>query len=121
MDAGKVTRDELFIVTKLPPHGKRDFFLEHILNVKNNCVHISLFYLGTRASTVEKFLRRSLKDLQLEYLDLYHVHVPFTVPEVDGPFLVDDDGQIVLETTTDHVALWKVSLPCISLDFFSCV
>ncbi|XP_001656491.2 alcohol dehydrogenase [NADP(+)] [Aedes aegypti] len=81
MDAGKVTRDELFIVTKLPPHG-------------------------TRASTVEKFLKKSLDDLQLEFVDLYHVHVPFTVPEVDGPFLVED-GLIVLETTTDHVALWK--------------
>uniref|UniRef100_A0A8D8I3W9 Alcohol dehydrogenase [NADP(+)] n=1 Tax=Culex pipiens TaxID=7175 RepID=A0A8D8I3W9_CULPI len=82
LDAGRLTREELFIVTKLPPHG-------------------------TRAATVEKFLRRSLDDLQLEYVDLYHVHVPFTVPEVDGPFLMDDNGDIVLETTTDHVALWK--------------
>uniref|UniRef100_A0A1Q3FNX6 Putative aldo-keto reductase n=1 Tax=Culex tarsalis TaxID=7177 RepID=A0A1Q3FNX6_CULTA len=82
LDAGKVTREELIIVTKLPPHG-------------------------TRAATVEKFLRRSLDDLQLEYVDLYHVHVPFTLPEVDGPFLTDDNGDIVLETTTDHVALWK--------------
>ncbi|XP_055616189.1 1,5-anhydro-D-fructose reductase [Toxorhynchites rutilus septentrionalis] len=82
LDAGKVTRNELFVVTKLPPHG-------------------------TRASSVEKFLKRSLADLQLEYVDLYHIHVPFTVPEVDGPFLMDDNGEIVLETTTDHVALWK--------------
>lgn len=82
LDAGKVTRDELFIVTKLPPPG-------------------------TRASSVEKFLKRSLADLQFEYVDLYHVHVPFTVPEVDGPFLTNDNGEIVLETTTDHVALWK--------------
>ncbi|XP_062535919.1 1,5-anhydro-D-fructose reductase [Armigeres subalbatus] len=81
IDAGKVTRDELFIVTKLPPHG-------------------------IRASSVEKFLKKSLNDLQLEYVDLYHVHVPFTLPEVNGPFLVEN-GLIVLETTTDHVALWK--------------
>ncbi|XP_052868295.1 1,5-anhydro-D-fructose reductase [Anopheles cruzii] len=82
LDSGRVTREELFIVTKLPPHG-------------------------TRPSTVEKFLKRSLTDLQLDYVDLYLVHVPFTVPEVDGPFLTDDNGEIVLETTTDHVALWK--------------
>ncbi|KAL1373821.1 hypothetical protein pipiens_018429 [Culex pipiens pipiens] len=90
LDAGRLTREELFIVTKLPPHG-------------------------TRAATVEKFLRRSLDDLQLEYVDLYHVHVPFTVPEVDGPFLMDDNGDIVLETTTDHVALWKVGNNLITL------
>ncbi|XP_055590027.1 1,5-anhydro-D-fructose reductase [Uranotaenia lowii] len=82
LDAGKLTRDELFIVTKLPPPA-------------------------TRASSVEKFITRSLADLQLDYVDLYHVHVPFTVPEVDGPFLTDDDGQLVLDTTTDHVALWQ--------------
>lgn len=82
LESGKVTREELYIVTKLPPPG-------------------------TRASTVEKYLKRSLADLQLEYVDLYHVHVPFTVPDVDGPFLMDDNGDIVLETTTDHIALWK--------------
>ncbi|XP_053698652.1 1,5-anhydro-D-fructose reductase [Sabethes cyaneus] len=83
LEAGKLTREELFIVTKLPPHG-------------------------TRACSVEKFLKRSLIDLQLKYVDLYLVHVPFTVPEVDGPFLMDDNQQIVLETNTDHISLWKV-------------
>ena len=70
---------------------------------------LSVNHTGTRAATVEKFLKRSLTDLQLDYVDLYLVHVPFTVPEVDGPFLTDDNGEIVLETTTDHVSLWKVS------------
>ncbi|XP_055525293.1 aldo-keto reductase family 1 member A1 [Wyeomyia smithii] len=82
LEAGKLTREELFIVTKLPPHG-------------------------TRACSVEKFLKRSLADLQMEYVDLYLIHVPFTVPEVDGPFLMNEDKEIVLETTTDHIALWK--------------
>lgn len=111
MDAGKVTRDELFIVTKLPPHGeirrfqKKDIHRPKIIDCVSS---LNIPLIGTRASTVEKFLKKSLDDLQLEFVDLYHVHVPFTVPEVDGPFLVED-GLIVLETTTDHVALWKVS------------
>lgn len=83
---------------------KRDIHRPKIIDCSSS-LNISL--IGTRASTVEKFLKNSLDDLQLEYVDLYHVHVPFTVPEVDGPFLVED-GLIVLETTTDHVALWKV-------------
>ena len=84
IDSGKVRRDELFIVTKLPPHGNR-------------------------ASTVEKYLKESLADLQLDYIDLYHIHVPFTVPEV-VPFEMNENGELVLETTTDHVAVWKVSI-----------
>uniref|UniRef100_A0A336KNX9 CSON008193 protein n=1 Tax=Culicoides sonorensis TaxID=179676 RepID=A0A336KNX9_CULSO len=83
LDSGKVTRDELFITTKLPPHGNR-------------------------ASTVEKYLKRSLEALQLDYVDLYLIHVPFAVPEVDGPFLTDNDGNLLLDTETSHVKTWKV-------------
>lgn len=82
LDSGKVKREELFITTKLPPPANR-------------------------AACVEKYLKRSLADLQLDYVDLYLIHVPFCVPEHDGPFLLHDDGNIILEDT-DHVETWKV-------------
>lgn len=83
IEAGKVSREELFITTKLPPHANR-------------------------ASSVEKFLKGSLKALQLDYVDLYLIHVPFALPETDGPFLADDDGNLLLDTESSHVKTWKV-------------
>lgn len=82
--SGKLKREELFIVTKLPPHANR-----------SNCV--------------EKFLKKSLHDLKLSYVDLYLIHTPFGVPEVDGPFLTDEEsGELILDTATDHISTWKV-------------
>lgn len=82
-DSGKLTREELFITTKLPPQANR-------------------------ASSVEKFLKRSLEALQLDYVDLYLIHVPFAVPEVDGPFLADNDGNLLLDTESNHIKTWRV-------------
>lgn len=84
LDSGRVTREELFITTKLPPHANR-------------------------ASCVEKYIKRSLEALQLDFVDLYLIHVPFAVPEVDGPFLMGDDGNLILDTETSHIKTWKVS------------
>jgi len=83
IDAGKVKRDDLFITTKLP-----DF--------------------GNRAESVEKYLNKSLSDLNLSYIDLYLIHTPFGFPESpDGQMLRHPNGDVVLDLTTDHVAVWK--------------
>ncbi|XP_030760215.1 1,5-anhydro-D-fructose reductase-like [Sitophilus oryzae] len=52
-DSGKLRREDIFITTKLPPHG----------------VH---------PDRVEKFLKESLEKLQLDYIDLYLIHFPVT-------------------------------------------
>lgn len=54
-------------------------------------------------------MKRSLNDLNLSYIDLYLIHVPFGVPENEGDFLREPNGDIVLDLETDHVAIWKVS------------
>ncbi|XP_057338358.1 dihydrodiol dehydrogenase 3 [Microplitis mediator] len=81
--SGKVKREELFIVTKLPP-------------------------TGNRPGGVEKWIKKSLNDLQLDYLDLYLIHTPFTFEEVgDDLHPKDENGKIKIDTCTDHTAVWK--------------
>lgn len=84
IDSGRVKREDLFITTKLP-------------------------LTAMQPDRVEAELRKSLTDLQLNYLDLYLIHVPFATPPNDGNFLLESNGDFKLETNTDHVAIWKVS------------
>ncbi|EDW55295.1 1,5-anhydro-D-fructose reductase [Drosophila sechellia] len=82
LDAGKVKREELFIVTKVPP-------------------------VSNRPHEVEPTIKKSLEDLQLDYVDLYLVHTPFTINiNEDGSFKVDKDGLMEVDVTTNHAAIW---------------
>ncbi|CAG5107711.1 Similar to akr1a1a: Aldo-keto reductase family 1 member A1-A (Danio rerio) [Cotesia congregata] len=83
IQSGKVKREELFIVTKLPP-------------------------TGSRPGGVEKWIKKSLNDLQLNYLDLYLIHTPFTFEEIgDDLHPKDESGKIKIDKSTDHIAVWK--------------
>ncbi|VEN45572.1 unnamed protein product [Callosobruchus maculatus] len=89
MSSGKCSRngDEIFVTTKLPGYG----------NVPEK---------------VEKFLRRSLEALQLDYVDMYLIHVPFTLVEHVGPngqpcVGFKEDGTVDMDESTDLVAIWK--------------
>ncbi|CAB3373872.1 Hypothetical predicted protein [Cloeon dipterum] len=83
LDAGKVKRDELFVVTKLPE-------------------------VGNRPDGVEKYIKRSLENLQLDYIDLYLVHVPFSyIERGDEIHPRKEDGSMLIDPKTDHVAVWK--------------
>lgn len=82
ISSGRIRREDLFITTKLPVSGNR-------------------------AEDVERCLKQSLADLQLQYLDLYLIHVPFAVPWTDGPFTFEENGNVV-QSETDHIKTWKV-------------
>ncbi|XP_069688682.1 1,5-anhydro-D-fructose reductase-like isoform X2 [Periplaneta americana] len=82
-DSGRIKREDVFIVTKLPPKGNR-------------------------AASVEKYLTKSLEALQLSYVDLYLVHAPVGLQE-EGEELwpVDETGTLRIDPETDLISLWK--------------
>jgi hypothetical protein len=65
--------------------------------------------VGNHPDRVEKYLKRSLDNLGLDYVDLYLVHVSFGFPE-EGEEIhpVDADRNILLDKSTNHINIWKV-------------
>ncbi|XP_014226763.1 1,5-anhydro-D-fructose reductase-like [Trichogramma pretiosum] len=77
-------REDLFITTKLSP-------------------------ISNRASDVEKYMKLSLERLNLQYVDMFLIHVPMSFvkdPNKEAPAM-NEDGSIVLDKTNDLVATWK--------------
>lgn len=63
---------------------------------------------GNNPERVEKWIKSSLEKLQLEYVDLYLVHVPFAFQEVEGDLHPrGENGEILVDHSTDLVAVWK--------------
>nr|CAD7256697.1 unnamed protein product [Timema shepardi] len=80
-----VSREQLFISTKLPP-------------------------VGNRAIDVKDYVEASLERLKLDYLDLYLIHVPFGFEPNRSGFgriATDEKGNHVLDMDTDIVAIWQ--------------
>lgn len=51
-----------------------------------------------------KYIEKSLKELQLDYLDMYSVHAPFGVFRGDST----DYTEMQRDDSTDHLKIWKV-------------
>lgn len=79
---GNLTRDELFMVTKLPP-------------------------VGMCPGGPEKWLKRSLEALRMEYVDVYLVHTPFRFEAQGDELHPMRDGKIAVIDDVDLVAVWK--------------
>lgn len=77
MDSGKLKRDDLFITTKLPS-------------------------FALHASDVDEQLSKSLKNLQLSYVDLYLIHSPYGFIKKG-----DSYADWELDYGIDHSSLWK--------------
>lgn len=67
-------------------------------------------HIGNRARDAERFLNLSLRRLQLDYVDLYLVHLPFAFvcDETTLTPAVNEDGSIRVDFDTDNIATWKV-------------
>lgn len=57
---------------------------------------------------MESYLKQSLEDLQLDYVDLYLIHHPVSLKETDLPFTLDENGLVYLDCETDILSLWHV-------------
>lgn len=79
---GKLKREDLFIATKLPP-------------------------MGMYEERVEYYLKNSLENLKLDYVDLYLIHSPEGIRQIPK-----SKEQVEMDTNVDHVAVWKVCSVC---------
>lgn len=61
-----------------------------------------------KEKSVEKYLTKSLEALQLSYVDLYLIHHPVGFVDNEGIMPMDEQGNIKVDMSTDHVAIWKV-------------
>ncbi|XP_018579931.1 aldo-keto reductase family 1 member C13-like [Anoplophora glabripennis] len=74
--SGKLKREDIFITTKLP-------------------------LTGIHQDRVELFMKKSLENLQLEYVDLYLIHHPIGVK-----YFGDEDDRKEIDDV-DHIKIWK--------------
>ncbi|XP_052122873.1 aldo-keto reductase family 1 member A1-B isoform X2 [Frankliniella occidentalis] len=79
---GKLKREDLFICTKLPPWG-------------------------IRPGGAEKWMKSSLEKLRMDYVDMYLVHMPYTMKVYENGSPIGPDGKGHAEDDTDHVTVWK--------------
>ncbi|XP_014226590.1 alcohol dehydrogenase [NADP(+)] B-like [Trichogramma pretiosum] len=75
-------REDLFITSKLPSQAHRP-------------------------ESIEKYLIQSLKDLDMDYVDMYLIHTPWASKEGANLDAVTENGNEVLDDV-DHIAMWKV-------------
>lgn len=61
---------------------------------------------GVHHDRVEKFIIQELKDLQLDYVDLYLVHNPAGI-KADGWNILFENGKAVPDLTTSLEQVWK--------------
>lgn len=62
---------------------------------------------GVQEDRVEMFMKKSLENLQLDFVDLYLIHFPIGTKYVENG--TDDDNYSEIDVF-DHLEIWKVSV-----------
>ena len=80
--SGKLKRDEIFIITKLPPYGHKD---------------------------PERFIEQSLRKLKTDYIDLYLMHEPMAYEKTEGEdsIKVSETGTWIPDLSIHFTKTWK--------------
>jgi len=86
---GVIKRDDIFVTSKLW-----------------NTYH--------KAELVQQALKKTLSDMQLEYLDLYLIHWPFAFKE-GGSLMPKDENDKYMLSDIDYVETWKAMEECVKL------
>ena len=91
IDSEAVTREELFITSKLWCH--------------NHSTHL-----------VKPALKKTLADLQLDYVDLYLIHFPYGYEEGGKPFPEEEEGNpmTIKMSDVDYLDTWKGMEECVN-------
>lgn len=61
---------------------------------------------GNQADKVEEYIKKSLHDLKLEYVDMYLIHAPFGVFKDNK----SNYEEMRRDDSTDHLKIWEVTL-----------
>ena len=56
---------------------------------------------------VRPIVEKSLKDLCIDYLDLYLIHSPMGIEMENGDMKKNAEGKIVLKEEVDHIGIWR--------------
>ena len=88
---GKVAREDLFVLSKLPQNGMTP-------------------------EAVERFIRTSLSRLRLEYLDMYLIHFPtgtLNTGNDEEHYPLDKEGFLLQDLSTDLGQVWSAMEDCV--------
>ena len=84
-----------------------DVLTRNVVNREELWITSKLWNTEHHAEHVEAACRNTLKNLQLDYLDLYIIHWPVSFQRGNGDFPKDNDGNFLLDDTVQIHETWK--------------
>jgi len=103
IDTAALYQNEVFIGEAL-----QDLFKRNIVKREEIWITSKLWCTNHSPEHVEPSLRKSLKDLQLDYLDLYLIHMPISLEHREtGEFVPKKEDGTVSEVHVPLIETWK--------------